>query len=128
MNSVSIIGRIATDIQYAPCNGNRSIRKFALAFREKVKVDGEDDTYFIDCEAWDKVGERIDGNCSKGDRIGILGRLIQHKYTRADGSKSSRIILVVHSIEFLEYKKKDDPAPKDDAEKKEVIEDDDLPF
>ena len=123
MNQVQLIGRIASDILYQPCNQDRSVRKFALAFREARKVDGEDDTYYIDCEAWDKVGERIDQYCHKGDRVGIAGRLIQHKYVRADGSKAARIIVIVSSIEFLESK------PKEKAEeKKEQVEDEDVPF
>lgn len=126
MNSVQLIGRVASDIQYIPCNKERSVRKFAIAFRERTKVDGEDDTYFIDCEAWDKVGERFDNFVKKGDRIAISGRLIQHKYTRVDGSKASRIIIVVASVEFLEYKKKDE-EPKEEK-KEEHIEDDELPF
>ena len=125
MNSVSLIGRIASDIQYIPCNKDRSVRKFALAFREMTKFDGEDETYFIECECWDKVGERIDKFCKKGDRIGITGRLIQHKYTRADGSKSSQIKVVVSSIEFLEPKKEE---PKTEEKVKEEVEDDELPF
>ena len=124
MNSVSLIGRIANDIQYIPCNKDRSVRKFALAFKEMIKVDGEDETYFIECECWDKVGERIDQYCKKGDRIGIIGRLIQHKYVRADGSKSSQIKVVVSSVEFLEAKKKEEPK----EETKEEVEDDSLPF
>lgn len=122
MNQVALIGRIASDIQYQPCNNNRSVRKFALAFREKMKANGEDDTYFIECEAWDMVGERIDTYVKKGDRIAIFGRLIQHKYVRADGSKSSKIIVVVSSIEFIEPKKKEEPKTEVDIEEK------DLPF
>lgn len=124
MNSVQLIGRIASDIQYIPCNKERSLRKFAIAFRERSKANGEDDTYFIECEAWDSVGERIDKYCNKGDRIAIAGRLIQSKFTRQDGSKSSQIKVVIHSIEFL------DPAKaKEEVNKtEEPVEDADLPF
>lgn len=121
MNQCQLIGRIASDISYQPCNKDRSVRKFALAFKEARKVNGEDDSYFIDCEAWDAVGERIDKFCKKGDLVGISGRLIQHKYVRADGSKASRIIVVVSSIEFLQPKKVEE-------EPKEEVEDDELPF
>ena len=123
MNSVQLIGRIASDIQYIPCNKERALRKFAMAFRERTKPTGEDDTYFIECEAWDSVGERIDRFCQKGDRIAIAGRLIQVKFTRQDGSKSSQIKIVIHSIEFL-----DSPKPKEDEQQEEKIEDDELPF
>ena len=123
MNRVMLIGRVASDIQYIPCNKDRSVRRFALAFREKVKKDGEEDTYFIECEAWDSVGERFDKYVEKGDKIAIDGRLIQNKYTRADGSKSSKIVVVVSSVEFLEYKKKEEPQKTE-----EKVEDDELPF
>lgn len=127
MNRAMLIGRVASDIQYIPCNKDRSVRRFALAFREKVKKDGEEDTYFIECEAWDSVGERLDKFVQKGDRIAIDGRLIQNKYTRADGSKSSKIIVVVSSVEFLEYKKKEE-SKESETKTEEKVEDDDLPF
>ena len=127
MNRVALIGRVASDIQYIPCNKDRSVRRFALAFRDKVKKNGEEDTYFIECEAWDSVGERFDKYVEKGDRIAIDGRLIQNKYERADGSKSSKIVVVVSSVEFLEYKKKAEEQSKQE-EVKEKVEDDDLPF
>ena len=125
MNSVQLIGRIASDLQYVPCNKTRSVRKFAIAFRERTKVDGEDDTYYIECEAWDQVGERIDKFCKKGDKIAIAGRLIQCKFKRQDGSNASVIKIVVHSIEFLERPKEKEPKVE---EKTEPVEDNDLPF
>lgn len=124
MNQCQLIGRIANDIIYQPCNKDRSVRKFSLVFREARKVSGEDDSYFIDCEAWDRVGERVDKFCKKGDLVGISGRLIQHRYQRADGSNASRIIVVVSSIEFLQPKKNEEQK----EEQKEEVEDDELPF
>lgn len=126
MNSVNLIGRVATEIQYIPCNKDRSVRKFALAFRDRTsKKTGEDETYYIDCEAWDSVGERFDNYVNKGDRIGISGRLVQNRYVRADGSKTSRIVVVIHSVEFLENKKKTEEQP---SKTEEVVEDEELPF
>ena len=122
MNQCQLIGRIASDIVYQPCNKDRSVRKFSLAFKEARKVNGEDISYYIDCEAWDLVGERVDKFCKKGDLVGISGRLIQHKYQRADGTNASRIIVVVASIEFLQPKKTEEPKQE------EPVEDDTLPF
>ena len=125
MNQVALIGRIASDIQYIPCAKDRSVRRFAMAFHEKTKIDGEDDTYFIECEAWDQIGERIDKFVKKGSKIAIFGRLIQHKYKRVDGTNASKIVIVISSVEFLDPKKKEEEQPK----KTEVdIEENDLPF
>lgn len=126
MNCVNIIGRIASEISYIPFDDNRSVRKFSLAFKDKVKVDGEDDSYFIECEAWDSVGERLDKYCKKGEKIAISGRLVQHKYVRRDGSKGSLIKIIVGTIEFFEPKK--DKKSNDQSSLDKVVEDDDLPF
>ena len=123
MNSVQLIGRIGSDIQYIPCNQTRSVRRFAMVFRSKTKPNGEDDSYWIDCEAWDKVGEKVDKYCYKGQRIAIAGRLVQQRFIRKDGTKASKIVIVISSIEFLESKKQEE-----NEEVEEQVEDDDLPF
>lgn len=122
MNSVQLIGRIGSDIQYIPCNQTRSVRRFAMVFRSKTKPNGEDDSYWIDCEAWDKVGEKVDKYCYKGQRIAIAGRLVQQRFIRKDGTKASKIVIVISSIEFIELKK------QENEEVEEQVEDDDLPF
>ena len=114
MNSVNLIGRIASDIQYIPLQKTRSVRKFALVFRDRTKMNGEDDSYFIECEAWDSVGELVDKYAKKGERIAISGRLIQSKFLRQDGTKSSQIKIVVSSVEFIEPRTKEEKPSVED--------------
>lgn len=130
MNYICLTGRIANDLMYIPFDNNRSVRRFAIAFRENIKANGEDDTFFIECEAWDSAGEKIGNHCTKGDKIGIVGRIVQRKFQRKDGSNGSKIVIIVHSSEFFDLKKWKEEKQEKPAEELPVeeIKDDDLPF
>ena len=103
MNSVNIIGRIASDVLKFPvAKFNKNVIKFVLAWDNRTrKTDGVKDTYFIDVEAWDVVADRIYDTCRKGDKVAISGHLEQAKFTRKDGTKGSIIKIVVSGVEFL---------------------------
>lgn len=128
MNSVNIIGRIASDVLKFPvAKFNKNVIKFVLAWDNRTrKTDGVKDTYFIDVEAWDVVADRIYDSCRKGDKVAISGHLEQAKFTRKDGTKGSIIKIVVSGVEFLFDKretKSNDPV--DDVEDdEEFIEED----
>ena len=130
MNQVNIIGRIASDpLKFNIQQFNKDVVKFALAFDNRTrKTDGRKDTYFIDCEAWDVVAQRIYESCRKGDKVGISGHLEQAKFTRKDGSNGSMIKIVVSGIEFLfeRHETEEDQAEKQLNES--VIVDEELPF
>lgn len=118
MNQVSIIGRIASDIlKFHIDQFNKDVIRFALAFDNRTrKTDGRKDTYFIECEAWDVVGQRMYECCDKGSKVGISGHLEQAKYKAKDGSTKSFIKIVVSGIEFLSEKKKPE-EPKEPVQK-----------
>lgn len=123
MNSVNIIGRVASDVLKFPvAKFNKNVVRFSLAWDNRTrKTDGVKDTYFIDVEAWDMVADRIYETCKKGDKVAISGHLEQAKFTRKDGTNGSIIKIVVSGIEFLFPKRIDrnqgDPDyPKDEVE------------
>ena len=118
MNQVNIIGRIASDIlKFHIDQFNKDVIRFALAFDNRTrKTDGRKDTFFIECEAWGVVGQRMYENCDKGSKVGISGHLEQAKYKAKDGSTNSFIKIVVSGIEFLSEKKKPE-EPKEPVQK-----------
>lgn len=137
MNNVNIIGRIASDIlKFHIDQFNKDVIRFALAFDNRTrKTDGRKDTFFIECEAWDVVAQRMYENCDKGSKVGITGHLEQANYKKKDGSNASFIKIVVSGIEFLSEKKVKDPQEMtNEPIQEEVVEeeieitDDDLPF
>lgn len=133
MNSVNIIGRVASDILKFPvAKFNKNVIKFVLAWDNRTrKTDGVKDTFFIDVEAWDMVADRIYETCKKGDRIAISGHLEQAKFTRKDGTKGSIIKIVISGVEFLFAKREQEEKPvdqEDDELEYEIPEDTELPF
>lgn len=132
MNNVNIIGRIASDpLKFHIDQFQKNVVKFALAFDNRTrKTDGVKDTFFIECESWDKVADRIYEVCKKGDKVGITGHLEQAKFVRKDGSKGSMIKLVVSGIEFLFERREKDIQLKEEIDEAEyeIPEDTTLPF
>ena len=139
MNQVNIIGRIASDtLKFHIDQFNKDVVRFALAFDNRTrKTDGRKDTYFIECEAWDVVGQRIYEYAPKGSKVGISGHLEQAKYKAKDGSTKSFIKIVVSGVEFLSEKKipeepkEEEKQPVFDQEgelEEENWEDNELPF
>lgn len=122
MNSVNIIGRIASDVLKFPvAKFNKNVIKFVLAWDNRTrKTDGVKDTYFIDVEAWDVVADRIYDTCRKGDKVAISGHLEQAKFTRKDGTKGSIIKIVVSGVEFLFDKREKQSDPVENLEEDET--------
>ena len=129
MNNVNIIGRIASDVlKFRVEQFNKNVIKFALAFDNRTrKTDGRKDTYFIECEAWDVVADKIYNSCKRGDKVGINGHLEQAKFKRKDGSNGSLIKLVVNGVDFL-FERHDKEEIEEPLEENQEITDDTLPF
>lgn len=130
MNQVNIIGRVASEpLKMFIQVFNKYVVKFSLAFDNRTrKTDGRKDTFFIECEAWDKVSERIYEACKKGDKIGISGHLEQAKFQRKDGSQGSLIKIVVSGVEFLFEKRLTEEEKARQQIDEPIIEDEELDF
>lgn len=125
MNNVSLIGRASSDLLKFMTPAGRPLVKFALAFDSRMKAeDGSKITSFIEIEAWDILAERVYENVIKGDRVGITGHLVQHKFTRKDGTQGSTIKVIMSSVEFLERKRKTEEDKKIEASLEKVDEED----
>lgn len=122
MNNVDIIGRICSNIlkNYTEKN-NKCVVKFSIA----VAGSTQENTSFFDCEVWEKTAERVYEAVRKGDKIAISGHLQQQVFQKPDGTKSSRVVIVVSSVEYLSPKHEEKaPEQAENNENKE----DDLPF
>jgi single-strand DNA-binding protein len=143
MNNVSIIGRLTKDVElrYIPST-NTPVCSFDIAvddgWGEKKK------TFFFKCQAWQKTAENIVKFFSKGDLIGLSGRLSTRDWTDKDGKKHTVTEIVVNDFTFCNGKKSDfsnesriqnyntgserAPAPHSDYPASPIDEDDELPF
>lgn len=129
MNNVSITGRCSSDVLKFMTQEGRPVVKFSLAFDSRLKKDdGSKIASFIECEAWDLLATRVYDNVHKGDRVGLTGHLVQHKFTRKDGSSASIIKIIISSIEYYERRKEAEETSPADIKAPPPVEEEDLPF
>ena len=119
INMVMLVGRIASDTEYVERDNGNKYLKITLAVNRKFKAaDGTYHTDFIDCILWNNFAVNVNNYCSKGDLIGIRGRL-QVDYVEKDGIKKKYTEVVAENITFLSTKKSNEEKSLDDDSLKE---------
>jgi single-strand DNA-binding protein len=114
LNKVMLIGRLTRNPESRTIpNGNKVVAfGFAVNNRRRNPQTGnwEEEPVFIDCEAWNsareggrQLADLIEQYLKKGHQAYIEGRLRLDQWTdKNDGSKRSRLKLVVEQVQFLE--------------------------
>ena len=145
MNRVLMIGRLtkSPELRYTP-NGV-AVTTFSIAVnRTYANEQGEREADFFNCVVWRKPAENVANYLSKGSLVGIDGKLQTRSYEGSDGKRVYVTEIICDSVQFLDTKKKEEPAadPKQEAAADakrmfkdnpfanagKTIDDDDLPF
>jgi single-strand DNA-binding protein len=105
LNKVMLIGNLTRDpeLRYTP--NNTAICGFGLAINRKWNgQDGQqnEETTFVDCEAWARAGEVINQYVRKGRPLFVEGRLKLDQWQDKDGGKRSKLKVVVENFQFLD--------------------------
>ena len=112
MNKCFITGRIATNLELRCTTTGKSICDFRIATNRPVVRDGEKVADFINCRVWNKTAENLCKYQSKGNLIGVIGRMQVDTYQDKDGNNKYNNYLLVEELEYLESKKEDIPVNK----------------
>lgn len=105
MNKVILTGRLTRDPESRMTQSNMEISRFSLACQSDfVSRDGERDTEFINCVAFNRSAQTINRYCRKGQMILVQGRIRNNSYDAQDGTKRYTTDVVVDNFEFLESK------------------------
>ena len=128
LNKIILMGRLTRDPELRQTRSGTKVASFSLAVdRDFAGQDGKRETDFIDCVAWRGTAEFVERYFSKGDAIGVDGRIQVEDYTDKNGNKRRRFEVVADQVSFVGGKpRRDTPEGPDDFE--EVDLDDDLPF
>lgn len=99
MNKVILIGRLTKDpeLRYAAGSGT-AICKFTVAINRQYK---KDETDFINCIAFNKLGEAIAQYVTKGMQLAVTGSIRTGSYDGQDGIKRYTTDVIVESFEFI---------------------------
>lgn len=90
MNSVQLLGNLARDPEVRYTQSGRAVATFTIAasntYIDSATNETKEQTAFINCVAWGKTGEAV-GNCKKGERLFVEGRIQTRSYEDSNGQK-----------------------------------------
>ena len=102
MNKVILTGRLTRDPESRMTQSNMEISRFSLACQSDfVSRDGERETEFINCVAFNRSAQTINRYCRKGQMILVQGRIRNSSYDAQDGTKRYTTDVAVESFEFI---------------------------
>ena len=109
LNQVILVGRLTRDISVNKGKGSK-VATISLAVPRSFKnLDGNYDTDFIDCLAFDQVAENTKEYCGRGDIVGVKGRL-QTRKIEEDGKSKNIMEIITEKVTFLSSKKPEEEA------------------
>ena len=104
MNSVSLIGNLATEVELRDVGEEKKVAGFLLAVN-RASRDGEAD--FVWISVWDRQAEVCSEYLTKGQRVGIVGRLRSSTWEQ-DGTQRRKVEVVAQRVDFLSGPRRDD--------------------
>ncbi|MCI6899883.1 MAG: single-stranded DNA-binding protein [Tenericutes bacterium] len=108
LNQIVLVGRLTRNIKINKSENGKKIANISLAIPRSFKnMEGTYDTDFIDCVAFENIAENTASYCSKGDIVGIKGR-VQSRVVEKDGKKEYLMDIVAEKVTFLSSRKKEE--------------------
>ena len=108
LNQIVLVGRLTRDIQVRKSDKGTKFATISLAIPRSFKnMEGTYDTDFIDCIAFENIAENTSTYCSKGDIVGVKGRVQSSSYEK-DGETRYSMDVIAEKVSFLSTKKADE--------------------
>ena len=108
LNQVILVGRLTRDIIVNKSDNGIKVATISLAIPRSFKnSEGEYDTDFVDCVAFDNIAENTSEYCNKGDIVGLKGR-VQSQVIEKDDNKEHKLEIICEKITFLSSKPKEE--------------------
>ena len=103
MNNVSLIGNLATEVELRDVGEGKKVAGFLLAVDRGTREAGAD---FVWVQAWDRQAEICAEYLTKGERVGVDGRLRSRSWEE-EGKRRTVVEVVGRRIEFLSGPRRD---------------------
>ena len=102
MNKFIGIGRLTKAPEMRTTTNGKTNTTFTIAINRNFKTkEGEQETDYIGCSAWNKLAENITKYCTKGMLVAVEGRIQIRSYDAQDGTKRYVTEVLVENIHFL---------------------------
>jgi single-strand DNA-binding protein len=107
MNSVALIGNLATDVELREVGPEKKVATFLLAVDRAGKDAGAD---FVRVSTWDRQAETCAEYLSKGQRVAIDGSIRSHSW-EDEGKRRTSVEVVARRVEFLRGPRTEEVTP-----------------
>ena len=97
VNSVSLIGNLASDVELRDVSEGKKVASFLLAVGRGGRDAGAD---FVGVSVWDRQGELCAEYLRKGQRVGVAGYLRSRNWEE-DGKRRRVVEVVGLRVDFL---------------------------
>ena len=114
-NITVLSGNLTRDVELKQV-GSGHVANFSIAVNRRfknAKDEWQEETSYVDCEAWGPRAENIARLLKKGSSVLINGSLKQDRW-ETDGQKRSKLLVRVENFEVLDRKQN---AAADDSER-----------
>lgn len=105
INKVVVTGNLTRDAELRETQNGFQVLGFSVAVsdRKKNQLTGqwEDWTNFVDCAMFGNRAASVAGFLLKGTKVAIEGKLRWSQWQAQDGSKRSKLEVVVDELEFM---------------------------
>ena len=106
MNKILLIGRLVKDPELKYTQSGTAVASFTLAVNRRFTgQNGERESDFINCVAWQKSAEFVANYFKKGQEMALEGRLQVRSYDDNNGQRKWVTEVVVEQVEFVGGKK-----------------------
>ena len=143
LNKVMLMGNLTRDPELRHTPNNTSVASLSVAMTRRWRNqqgEQQEETTFVDCEAWGRTAETINEYMRKGRPIFIEGRLKLDQWQDQNGNNRSKLKVVVDNFQFVDSRgaeteggggrggqvPKAQPAGPDAAH--QPVQEDDIPF
>lgn len=109
INHCVLAGNLTREVELKQTQGGTSIINFGIAVNERVKNNQtgqwEDRPNFFECVCFGKRADGLAKVLSKGQKIAVSGHLRYNSWEAKDGSKRSKVEVVVDDVEFMSQRR-----------------------
>ena len=105
VNKVFLMGNLTRDVQVKHTANNTAIANLSLAVNRRYRNNAgemQEETTFVDCEAWGRTAETMGKYLSKGRPVFIEGRLRLDQWEDREGNKRSKLVVVIDTFTFVD--------------------------
>lgn len=101
INRAVVCGRLVRDPELRRTQNGTPVTSFTLAVN---RTFGEHEADFLNCVAWNKTAEIVEQYCSKGNLVGVEGRLQSRNYQDNQGNNRTVVEIVADQVQFMQSK------------------------